>query len=138
MTLSWRLPWNTNVPLLYHIVCSASVNISNATYDHKVETQTQASTFSVTLPQLLPSTAYKCCVSTDAHVQNLTACSSITTGESAGNSATASNCYSSAVGGGLGALVVILLLLLIGIIVYLKFSQKTKVADHGHNSAFVG
>ena len=127
------------MPSFYHIVCSAFVNNSNGTYVYKVETQTQASTFSATLSQLLPSTAYNCCVSTDAQIQNLTACSSIRTGESGGKSVTRSTpkCYGSAVGGGLGSLVAILLLLLIAVVVYLKFSKKTTVTDHQNNSASV-
>ena len=108
-----------NKQLLYHVVCS--VDISNATYDYRVETRMQE----ITMPQLLPSTAYNCCVAIGAYIQNFTNCSSITTGESAG---TSSNC--SAVGGVLGTLTVILVLLLIGLIVCVAiYWKKIKASD---------
>ena len=123
VTISWRppaLPQSMNVSFLYHVVCSAK--ISNATSDYKVETRTQEVTLSH--DQLLPSTAYNCCVSTGAYMQNFAVCSSITTA-----SATTSNC--SAVGGGLGALIAILVLLLIGVIVCIAilYWKKIKASD---------
>ena len=139
VTISWRPPDSPqNMTLLYyHVVCSAYVNVSNTIYAYRVETQIQTSIFSVTLSKLLPSTAYTCCVSM---VANSRACRPIKTGDSAVDStvktAIASNC--NAVGGGLGALVVILVILLIGIIVYFKFWQKTKVIEHRRCSTSTG
>jgi len=126
LTISWSPPalaQSMNEPLLYHVVCSAK--ISNVTNDYKVETQMQE----ITMSQLLPSTAYNCCVAISTYIQNFTACSSITTGESAGSS---SNC--SAVGGVLGTLTVILALLLIGVIIICVaiYWKKIKTSEQAH------
>ena len=138
--ISWRPTdsfGKSALQIRYNIACSATVSISNVTYEHRVETQIQNSTFTVTLSKLLPSTIYMCCVSTNP--KSTAACSSAMTGELAENQETPPpsppNC--SAVAGGLGALVVILILLLGGVSTVLcrylmVLRQKNMATDINH------